>query len=136
MILYQLLNPKKMKNLCMLALSLLLLAGCSNNEEVLPYEVPLVSCVQPNPPSTIVFGNLSNELGIVKKGGDEFYSYFNIVVEGSLFTKDKTYGVCNLPPSLEKDGQRIRFDAITIKNNDPRVASGTGLSLTSIKLVK
>ncbi len=125
-----------MKNLCMLALSLLLLASCGNNEEVLPYEVTLVSCVQPNPPSTIVFGNLSNELGIVKKGGDEFYSYFNIVVEGSLFAKDKTYGVCNLPASLEKDGQRIRFDAITIKDTNSLINSITGLSLTSIKLVK
>jgi hypothetical protein len=120
----------------MLALSLLLLAGCGNNEEVLPYEVPLVSCVEANLPPTIAVDNITNELGIIKKGGDEFYSYFNIVVEGSLFTKDKTYSVCNLPTSLEKNGQRIRFNATRMTNNNPLANSIPTLSLTSIKLVK
>jgi hypothetical protein len=125
-----------MKNLCMLALSLLLLAGCGNNEEVLPYEVPLVSCVEANLPATVAVDNLTNELGIIKQVGSPDYPSFNIVVEGNLFTKDKTYGACNLPTSLEKNGQRIRFDAIRMRNNDPRVNSIPLLSLTSIKLVK
>jgi hypothetical protein len=124
-----------MKNLCVFALSLLLLAGCSN-EEVLPYEVPLVSCVEANLPPTVAIDRLSNELGIIKQGGTADYPLFSIIVEGSLLTKDKNYGVCNLPNNLKKNGQRIRFDATRMTDNDPRILSRPILSLTSIKLVK
>lgn len=120
-----------MKNLCVLALSLLLLMGCSN-EEVLPYEVPLEACKLGQIPPTVVIGNLSNEIATVKGNSRSF----SLVVEGSLFTQNKEYVVCNLPQNLQKNGQRIKFNANSYRDTDPRKASGILLELTDIKLVK
>ncbi len=122
-----------MKSLIVGVFCLLLFASCSN-EEVLPYEVPLVTCVETSP--YINIDKLSNELGTIKQRGTADSPSFVIVVEGGLFTQNKTYGVCNLPTTLEKDGQKIRFEATKMTINHPGVNAIPILSLTNVKLVK
>jgi hypothetical protein len=124
-----------MKKLAVCLFSLCLFAACSN-EEVLPYEVPLVSCVEKNLPSTVVLDNLFNELGTIRVSGTSDNPMFSIIISGGLFGKDKDYGVCNLPTTLQKNGQRIRFDAVRMTDNSPVKLTIPVLSLTSIKLVK
>lgn len=129
-----------MKNLCVFALSLLLLAGCATeNGEPLPYEVALQPCgFQFTEGPYILITKHTGAYATVEKRvyKDSFTNLesisFHFVIEGY----NEQYLACNLPEILKKDGQKIKFNGTTMVNTNPLADTQPFLEFNSVRLMK